>query len=344
MTLASRLAAYIETLVITQGRHTGERFTLLPWQRRFLRGAFRDGVMDAALSLARGSGKTTFTAAIASATVDVGGPLVQPRASNVVVASSFLQAKIAFDHVLAFLEPTLAKYGRGPKGRYRVNDTVNSAMIKDTVSGASLRCIGSDAQRMMGNAPALVLADELAFWPAGNVDAMISALSTSRGKIPDSRVLYLGTRAASGLHPFEKMLLPGGCDYRQSHQADPSDNPFSIKTWRKANPGLDHMPDLLAAIRKEAGKAAKDGEALASFRSLRLNQGVSDTRESWLLDPDTWASIERADTPRMGKYYLGIDLGEKRFHELRRCVLAGHRGSSSNRSFRRTARTFRQRA
>ena len=310
MTLASRLAAYIETLVITQGRHTGERFTLLPWQRRFLRGAFRDGVMDAALSLARGSGKTTFTAAIASATVDVGGPLVQPRASNVVVASSFLQAKIAFDHVLAFLEPTLAKYGRGPKGRYRVNDTVNSAMIKDTVSGASLRCIGSDAQRMMGNAPALVLADELAFWPAGNVDAMISALSTSRGKIPDSRVLYLGTRAASGLHPFEKMLLPGGCDYRQSHQADPSDNPFSIKTWRKANPGLDHMPDLLAAIRKEAGKAAKDGEALASFRSLRLNQGVSDTRESWLLDPDTWASIERADTPRMGKYYLGIDLGE----------------------------------
>ena len=53
--------------------------------------------MDAALSLARGGGKTTFTAAIAAATVDVGGPLVQPRASNVVVASSFLQAKIAFD-------------------------------------------------------------------------------------------------------------------------------------------------------------------------------------------------------------------------------------------------------
>ena len=310
MTLASRLADYISTLVITQGRHTGERFTLLPWQRRFLRGAFRDGVMDAALSLARGSGKTTFTAAIAAATVDESGPLVQPRASNVVVASSFLQAKIAFDHVLAFLEPTLAKHGRGPRGRYRVNDTVNSAMIKDTLTGASLRCIGSDAQRMMGNAPALVLADELAFWPAGNVDAMISALSTSRGKIPDSRVLYLGTRAASGLHPFEKMLLPGGCDYRQSHQADPSDNPFSIKTWRKANPGLDHMPDLLAAIRKEAGKAAKDGEALASFRSLRLNQGVSDTRESWLLDPDTWASIERKDTPKVGRYYLGIDLGE----------------------------------
>ena len=310
MTLAKRLEDYISTLKISQGRHAGQPFHLLPWERRFLKGAFREGVMDAALSLARGSGKTTFTAAVAAATVDVGGPLVQPRASNVVVASSFLQAKIAFDHVISFLGPTLEKYGRGPKGRFRVNDTVNSAMIKDTVSGASLRCIGSDAQRMMGNAPALVLADELAFWPAGNVDAMISALSTSRGKIPDSRVLYLGTRAASGLHPFEKMLLPGGADYRQVHAADPDDNPFSIKSWRKANPSLGHMPDLEAAIRKEAGKAAKDGEALASFRALRLNQGVSDTRESWLLDPDTWASIERADTPKVGRHYLGIDLGE----------------------------------
>ena len=310
MTLASELATYIEGLTISQGRHAGQKFVLLPWERRFLKGAMKPGVMDAALSLARGGGKTTFTAAIAAATVDVGGPLVQPRASNVVVASSFLQAKIAFDHVLAFMQPTLAKYGRGPKGRFRVNDTVNSAMIRDTLTGASLKCIGSDAQRMMGNAPALVLADELAFWPAGNVDSMISALETSRGKIPDSRVLYLGTRAASGTHPFEKMLLPGGCDYRQVHAADPSDNPFSIRSWRKANPGLSHNSDLLLAIRKEALRAAKDGEKLASFRALRLNQGVSDVRESWLMDPDTWADIERSDTPKMGRYYLGIDLGE----------------------------------
>ena len=109
MTLASELAAYIEGLTISQGRYAGQPFVLQAWQRRYLKGAFKPGVMDAALSLARGGGKTTFTAAIAAATVDVGGPLVQQRASNVVVASSFLQAKIAFDHVLAFLQPTLAK-------------------------------------------------------------------------------------------------------------------------------------------------------------------------------------------------------------------------------------------
>ena len=73
--------------------------------------------------------------------------------------------------------------------------------------------------------------------------------------------------------------------------------------------GLDYLPDLLAVIRKEAGKAAKDGEKLAEFRALRLNQGVSDVRESWLMDPDTWASIEREDTPRWASTTWGLISG-----------------------------------
>ena len=267
MSLATELAAYIETLTISQGRHAGQRFTLLPWERRYLKGAFKPGVMDAALSLGRGCGKTTFTAAIAAATVDVGGPLVAPRAENAIVAAAFAQAKIAFRHVLAFMAPTFERYGVGLGKRYRVQNTVNSASITDTTTGAMLRCIGSDPALAHGLAPALVLADELAKWPAGNIEAMIAALETSRGKIEGSRMLWLGTRAASRSHPFERMLLPGGADYRQVHAADPADNPFSIRSWRKANPGLDHLPDLLAAIRKESARAAKDGEKLASFRA-----------------------------------------------------------------------------
>ena len=310
MTLASDLVTYIETLKISQGRHAGQPFHLLPWQRRFLRSAFKPGVMDAALSLGRGSGKSTLVAAIGAATVDVDGPLQANRAESVVVASSFEQAMIVFRHTLAFLEETFKKYGVGKAGRYRVQDSANRASITDTETGAMLRCIGSDPARSHGLAPRLIILDESAQFPPGNIDRMVASLETSRGKIPDSRMLWLGTRAASGTHLFEKMLLPGGADYRQVHAADASDNPFTITSWRKANPSLDHMPDLLAAIRKEAGKAAKDGEKLASFRALRLNLGVSDVRESWLLDPDTWASIERPDTPKVGRYYLGIDLGE----------------------------------
>ena len=74
MNQAKGIGDYIRArLTIGQGRHAGSGFDLLPWQRRFLRGAFGQPG-DAALSMGRGGGKSTFTAAIASAAVDVDGP------------------------------------------------------------------------------------------------------------------------------------------------------------------------------------------------------------------------------------------------------------------------------
>ena len=66
---------YLESLIIGQGREAGQKLQLYPWQKRFLRGAFGQPD-DAALSLARGGGKTTFTVGIAAATVG-NGPRVQ---------------------------------------------------------------------------------------------------------------------------------------------------------------------------------------------------------------------------------------------------------------------------
>ena len=58
------------------------------------------------------------------------------------------------------------------------------------------------------------------------IDASLSALETSMGKIPDARMLSLGTRASSPDHPFERMLT-GGADYAQVHAAQPDDDIFS---------------------------------------------------------------------------------------------------------------------
>ena len=84
---------YLEALKVTQGRHVGECLTVLPWQRSFLRMVF-GAPGDAALSLARANGKSTFVAALGCAFVD--GPLRQPRAEVVIVASSFLQSENRF--------------------------------------------------------------------------------------------------------------------------------------------------------------------------------------------------------------------------------------------------------
>ena len=81
------LERYVEGLTISQGAGLDAAFKLLPWERRFLRGAFARGVQTAAVTLARGGGKSTLSAAVAAATLN--GPLVQRRAETIVVASSF---------------------------------------------------------------------------------------------------------------------------------------------------------------------------------------------------------------------------------------------------------------
>ena len=146
MGLPKTIADYIGGLTIGQGRHAGERFKLLGWQRRFLAGAFGQPD-DAALSCGRAAGKTTFCAAIGCGAVDAGGPLAEPMGECLLVASSFDQGLIAFRHMLHFLQPTFEKYGTGPRGRFRIQDSVNRATITDRQTGARVRVLGSDPKR-----------------------------------------------------------------------------------------------------------------------------------------------------------------------------------------------------
>ena len=284
---------------------------MLGWQRRFLRCFDRPG--DAAVSLGRGGGKSTFIAGIGAAAVDVDGPLVEPGAQTVIVASSFDQAKEAvFDQVLWFMEPTFARYGRGPKGRFRVQDSGNRGVIQDRETRASLRVIGCDPKRGHGIQPKLIIADEVSQWEPGQLTRMLAALKTSRGKIEGSKMLWLGTRPSTPEHPFQRALDGHGTSLQVTYAAPLDAPPFQRRTWKRANPGLDRLPDLEEAIRDEARDARVDPDALASFRSLRLNQGVPDTERQVLLDVAAWQRAGRLGVPEAeerGGYCLGIDLG-----------------------------------
>ena len=294
------LESYLSGLTVSQGRRAGEPFAVLPWQRRFLRGAFAAGVQSAALSVARGNGKTALLSGVACASLD--GPLAVPRGETVIVASSFEQARIAFEHVVAFMGDKL-----DDKRRWKVWDTAQQARIEDKGTGARVRCIGSDPRRAHGLAPVLVLADEPAQWPETTGERMVSALRTASGKQPHSRFVALGTRPADAEHWFAKMLA-GAADYGQSHAAGAEDPRFHKRTWVKANPSLGHLPDLQTAIRNEASQARADPALMASFEALRLNLGTMDVEVSTLLSAGLWQSIE-GEAARAGPCVWGVDLG-----------------------------------
>ena len=203
--------------------------------------------------------------------------------------------------------PVLDRDGVGIHKRFRLQDSANRATLIDTRTGAMLKVQGSDPRRLHGAAPRLLIGDELAQWPPAQIDAMLAALETSRGKIEDSRALWIGTRPAGAEHPFER-YLQGGVGYAQIHAAGPGDPPFQRRTWKKANPGLDHLPDLEAAIRREAAAAKRDPARLAAFKALRLNLGISDVERQHLLPVEVWRGIEgKAD--RDGPCFWGVDLG-----------------------------------
>ncbi len=135
----------------------GEPLKLMAFQRRFIYGVMYHH--ESALTIARGNGKTTLTAALAAAAI--AGPLVVPRGQTVVVAASLGQAKLAFGHTKWFLRDI---FRQEPK-LWRVIEHSHECRIENRETGAMMRAIGSDPRRAHGLAPVLVIADEPAQWP-----------------------------------------------------------------------------------------------------------------------------------------------------------------------------------
>ncbi|MDE0205988.1 MAG: terminase large subunit [Candidatus Tectomicrobia bacterium] len=302
--IAADLIRYLGGLTLAGGDHDGAPFTVLPWEARFVRGAFGQPG-HAALSVARGCGKSALVAGIATAVVDPAGPLHGARREAVCVASSFDQSRVIFEDVLAFLRQ---RHDLAERKRWRVQDSANRATVEFRETGARVRTIGSDPAKAHGLRPALALIDEPAQHDPAKRDRMLAAVRTGLGKVPGSKLIALGTRPATAAHWFSQMLAGKGAGYVQVHAARPNDSPFALRSWRRANPSFDHLPSLAAEIREEAEHARQDPALLTAFRALRLNLGTSDVLERVLLDAGTWERCE-GEAERAGAPAWGLDLG-----------------------------------
>ena len=302
-TIGRELINWLGTLTLSGGDLDGQSFECWPWERRFILGTFSQPG-DAALSIARGNGKSAFVAALATAVVVPGGPLHGTRREVICVASSFGQARVIFEDVLAFTRGL--GHDLNDRSLWRRQDSQNMATLEYRPTGARVKCCGSDPKRIHGLRPFLVLADEPAQWEHNKAEAMISGLRTGLGKTPNSRLIALGTLPASGEHWFSQMLRDA--PYHQLHAAEKDAPIYRATTWARANPSLRFLPSLKAELKKEAAAAKRDGVVLQSFKSLRLNMGLADVVSGVLLEADVWAGIE-GEAERSGEYVLGLDLG-----------------------------------
>ena len=113
---------------------------------------------NAALSIARGNGKSGFVAGLATAVVCPGAPLHGTKREVICVASSFGQARIIFEDVLSYARGL--GHDLADRSLWRLQDSANQATLEYRPTGARIKCIGSDPKRAHGLRPFLVLFDE----------------------------------------------------------------------------------------------------------------------------------------------------------------------------------------
>ena len=313
LNLADRLIQWIGTREVVQGPLAGQPLKVLKWERRFIKGAFADGISLAGLSIGRGNGKSAFLGTVGAACI--AGPLAQRNGEAISVSGSHDQAAIIFSHVLNYLEEELRAGGIGRTGRYSVNRSVHKKAILDRHTGACFRCISSDPKHAHGLAPVLLLLDEPSSWKQSVSEEMYGVLATSLGKVENARLIALGTRPSDPGHWFQARIIDRSGErgiYAQAHAIHPDDNPFLVRSWRKANPSLDHMPTLRRQIETEAELAKTDAGMLQTFLALRCNAGVPDAERGVpILPVEAWMLVE-SDVlpPRDAAPIWGVDLGE----------------------------------
>ena len=307
-----QLKREVQQLRISEGRYTGQKFKVLPWQEEVIDALADHRIVN--LSIARGNGKTTLMSAIACSGLLPGGAYYRKRGQIPLVASSLNQARIAYQHIKHFARERMDEDNGGPNKRYpwQTIDNTHHVQITYAPDDTVLRCIGSDAKRAHGMAPHMIICDEPAKWVSGGRE-MWAALKTSMGKQIDPKVLNIGTFPDTEDHWFAELFANPTPDMRSiKHAAAADDDPFGMEAILRANPSYEHMPELQSAIEEDRQAALEGGQDYHIYRALRLNLGTPEVADKeFIIGIDDWMAVTK-EKPALkeGPVFLAIDLGD----------------------------------
>ena len=308
---ATRVIRFSETLKIPEGPLHGRALKLPTYLKDFVRGALRNKVRIAVMSIGRGNAKTAGCAVVAVAEL-VGVIVSQPRREVIIAARNRDQGGQAFNFCRAFVDQMIED-GRLSADEVHVRRGNGRLEIEWDGDGGGhvIRVIAADGKSSLGGAPTLILMDERGFWELDKGNELENALLTGLHK-RRGRALIISTSAPNDAHPFSVWLdQEQEGVFRVEHRPPeglPADDLESLKV---ANPGYRSGIVDIKELQQDARRAIKrGGSALTKFRLLNRNERVSDETRDVLLTVDEWLACEVTDMPsRLGDLVVGIDLG-----------------------------------
>ena len=279
---------------------------LQPFQQRFLKGAFADGVTRAALSLPRGNGKSHLGAFILKRALTPGDPWHVPGAEYLLLSGSLEQARQVFNPLIALLDDT-----------YRIQTSTTRLGVHHKPSGTTLRVVSSKAKTAFGlgaNNP-ICLADEPGAWDTIAGTMMNDALDTAVGKPGAAmKIIYIGTLSPEQPGGWWHQLIERGSGpqtYVQVLRGDP-------EKWSKAseihrcNPLMWKHAASRRVLLQERDDALGDSRLQARFQSFRMNAPAGDSSTMLLTTQDWLGTLARPVAPRDGAPVVGVDMGQSR--------------------------------
>lgn len=315
-TTGGRVIKFIETVcLLTNGRWTGDRFILLPWQRTLLYELFevdattgRRIYRRALIGLPRKSGKTELLAAILLYLMLADG---EKSAAVYCAAASEEQADMVFDAMKRMCELEGAPLAE-------LVDVAVSRLTKKTDPYSFAQRLTSKGRTKHGLNPFAVGLDELHAWGAGEGDELWAALNTgSAARLEPMQIAI--TTAGQDLEESRcgQMYLLG----REIERGAVPHGGFFFRWWQ-APEGMDYRdPEYPRLASPSYGHTTAEGfyegelSAVpeAVFRRLYGNEWIDYGDAPWVTREQIRACrVKDFKLRKNASTWVGVDLSETR--------------------------------
>jgi phage terminase large subunit-like protein len=301
---------------IPEGERLGQPMRLMPWQKAEIRRIYDNPAVTrrAFLSFGRKNGKTALAACLLL--YHLCGPRARPNSQLFSAAQSREQAAIIFGLAakIVRMSPDLSSF-------VMIRDTAKELVCQQL--GTKYRALSAEASTAYGLSPCFIVHDELGR-VRGERSELYEALETATAAYENPLSIVISTQAPTDGDLLSKLIddALSGADPRtvvSLYSAPVDDDPFSIKTIRKANPALGVFLNK-AEVMGMARDAMRIPSRESEFRNLVLNQRVETT--SPLFSRMLWAECGAAPKAIDGvPVYAGLDLSDTR--DLTALVLVG---------------------
>ncbi len=296
----------------------GRPFTLLPWQedrlfiplfgwqKRDSRGRIMRRFRKAYVEVPKKQGKSTIASGIALFMLVADG---EPGAEVYSIANTKHQGSIIFKEAL-----NMAK--ASPELRALLKFNEGALNIAFPATRSLYRVLSGNPRSNEGWNASCILADELHEWRGARGRALYDAIRyafAARHQPLFFQITTAGEDTLSVCYEQHQYALAVANDRLIDEQffplvyaADPSDDPWSEATWRKANPSLGETISF-EGMAADANEAKQTGLSQARFKRYRLN--IWTTGDSPWIDINKWRACEVPPRDMSGKpCYVALDL------------------------------------